>query len=223
GITDNTLVIFINDNGGAKNNGTVNTPLRDWKGSPFEGGIRIPMILAGAGIAPEKRGETYTAPVHTIDLAATAVIAGGGNLDNNDLIDGINLLPYINNEKAGIPHQYIIMRSAAEIGIRHENWKLARNGRYQPYQLFDLNTDISETTDISTNNPQLVTTLLEQLTRFEAGVYKPRFPGLNQPENSINRFDHFRFFPSPANALPTGGVNLLENPGFEDASTIDAD
>ncbi|MCP4848042.1 MAG: sulfatase-like hydrolase/transferase, partial [Verrucomicrobiaceae bacterium] len=47
GITDNTLVIFINDNGGAKNNGTVNTPLRDWKGSPFEGGIRIPMILAG--------------------------------------------------------------------------------------------------------------------------------------------------------------------------------
>ncbi len=222
-ITDNTLVIFINDNGGARNNGTVNTPLRNWKGSPFEGGVRIPMIMAGAGIAPQQRGTTYTAPVHTIDLAATAVITGGGNFDNNDPIDGVNLLPYINNEKAGIPHQYIIMRSAAEVGIRHENWKLVRNGRNQPYQLFNLDADISETTNVSANNPQLVTTLQEQLTRFEAGVYKPRFPGLNQPESSINRFDHFRLSPSPGNAPPVEGENLLENPGFEDGSAIDAD
>ena len=69
-LTDNTLVIFINDNGGANNIGADNTPLRNFKGSIFEGGTRVPMIIAGAGLPANS---TYHSPIHSIDILPTCL------------------------------------------------------------------------------------------------------------------------------------------------------
>ncbi|MEQ8837934.1 MAG: sulfatase-like hydrolase/transferase, partial [Lacipirellulaceae bacterium] len=77
-ISDNTLIMFVNDNGGAEApgsaaNGSDNGILRARKGSSFEGGIRVPMIIAGAGVDPGVHGTTYDRPVHGVDILPTAV------------------------------------------------------------------------------------------------------------------------------------------------------
>ena len=84
-IRDNTLIFFINDNGGDSHdsnpNYSSNYPLRHGKGSQWEGGIRVPMIVAGWGLDPACQDEDvdfFDHPVHIIDLLPTAFAAGGG-------------------------------------------------------------------------------------------------------------------------------------------------
>ena len=192
-IRDDTLVVFINDNGGANNNGTSNAPLRNWKGSPYEGGVRVPMIVAGAGVTAAP-GSVYDRPVHSIDLLPTFYEAGGGAPIPE--IDGVNLLPFVNGEDAGVPHGFLTMRAGPEVGMRMGDWKLVKNGRGAGFELFDLSLDLSETNDVSALHPEIVDAMVAELTRFEARAEKPRHHGLNSGANSINLNDRFRLDPS---------------------------
>ncbi len=205
-LTSETLFIFINDNGGASGNGTRNTPLRNWKGSTYEGGIRVPMIFAGAGITADP-GTVYSEPVHSIDLVATCHELGGGAPLGG--IDGVNLLPFVNGVADGSPHEAVVVRSRGKYGIRMDNWKLTRDDTGEP-QLFDLSTDIDEANeaDVSASNSVVVSQMLRILTEHETGFDKPRFHGLNAGADSINRNDHFIFAPQP----PSGGTFTPDKP-----------
>jgi len=229
-LTAETLFIFINDNGGASGIGTRNMPLRNWKGSVYEGGIRVPMIFAGAGVTATP-GAVYSEPVHSIDILATChELAGGATLTE---IDGVNLLPFINGAGAGAPHDAIVVRSEAKYGIRMGDWKLTRNSRGATPQLFDLSAAIDEAdaSDVAATNPDTVSQMQQILTEHEVGFDKPRFPGLNGSQDSINRNDHFILAPVP----PVGGTFTADqvlvsptvlNGGFEDPAIgggVDAD
>ncbi len=221
-ILEDTLVIFINDNGGASGNGTLNTPLQGWKGSAWEGGVRVPMIFAGAGITAPG-GSTYDEPVHSIDLLPTSVAAGGGVPPTG--IDGVNLLPFLNGAETDPPHEEIFVRSTAEVSLRAGDWKLTKLGAGSPYQLFDLATDIGESTDVAAAHPAVVDELIDRVTAYEAGFDKPRHAGLGNNAESINFNDHFVFAPSgpvgtftPSGTL-VGGSTLN---GDFNASTGDA-
>ncbi|MFT5109874.1 MAG: autotransporter-associated beta strand protein [Pseudoalteromonas tetraodonis] len=193
-LTDDTLIIFINDNGGASGIGTRNTPLRDFKGSTYEGGIRVPMIMAGAGVTAAA-GSSYSAPVHSIDVLATChELAGGAPL--SDEIDGVNLLPFVNGMDTGVPHKAVVVRSRGRYGIRMGDWKLTRDDAAAP-ELFDLSINVDETDEanVAALNPDVVAEMLAILTEHEVGFVKPRFHGLGAGANSINRNDRFRFAP----------------------------
>ena len=218
-ITDDTLIVFINDNGGASSNASDNGQLRNFKGTPYEGGMRVPMIIAGAGVNPSVEGTVYDAPVHSVDILPTAFAAGGGTFGPGDSgIDGVNLLPYINGNLSADPHEVIVVRAADEVGVRKGDWKLVKNGIGGGFELYNLSTDIGESTNVAGSNPAVVAELQRDLTNLEAEFDKPRFAELNASQNTVNIFDHFKFRPDTGGAVP--GANVVANPGFENGTEI---
>ena len=220
-LTENTLVIFMNDNGGASGNGTINTPLNNWKGSVFEGGIRIPMIMAGPGIPSNPTNPiSYHAPVHSVDLLPTCVAAAGGApiLD----IDGVDLTPFLNGTATGFPHEVLTIRSGTKVGVRKGNYKLVKNSAGASFALYDLSTDLSEANNLAASQTNRVAELLRDFTAFEATSDKPRHAGLNSGAGSINLNDRFRFNPASqsGNLIPTS-TNFLRNAGFENGTQAD--
>ena len=195
-LTDNTLVIFINDNGGANNIGSDNTPLRNFKGSIFEGGTRVPMIIAGAGLPANS---TYHSPIHSIDILPTCLEAAGGSPPAE--IDGISLLPYLDSTIPGIPHEVITIRNDTKVSVRKGDWKLAKNASNSPFLLFNLSEDPKESTDLAEINPEIVADLLNAFTTFETTIDKPRHAGLNKAPSSINLNNAFVLAPQ---TTPTG-------------------
>jgi autotransporter-associated beta strand protein len=205
GITDDTLIVFINDNGGASSNTADNGQLRGFKGSAYEGGIRVPMIIAGAGVNAAVEGSIYDAPVHSIDILPTAFAAGGGSFGPNDTgIDGVNLLPFINGTITTDPHEVIAVRANTKVGVRKGDWKLVKAAVDSSFELYNLASDVGESTNVSGANPSIVAELQRDLTDLEAEFDKPRFPGLNQGTDSLNLFDHFTCQPGQGNWSASG-------------------
>ena len=218
-ITDNTLIMFINDNGGASSNASDNGQLRNFKGTPYEGGMRVPMIIAGAGVNASVEGTVYDSPVHSIDILPTAFAAGGGSLGLADTgIDGVNLLPYVNGELTEDPHEVIAVRSSDQVGVRKGDWKLVKNGIGSGFELYNLATDVGESTNVAGSNPTVVEELQRGLTDLESEFDKPRFAQLNASQDTINIFDHFTFRPDQGASLP--GSNVVANPSFENGTEI---
>lgn len=97
GISDNTLVLFTSDNGAPGYIGLpdVNQPYRGWKTTFFEGGLRVPMLARWpAQITP---GTVYHQPVQHFDLFTTIASATGARVPDDRVIDGVNLLRFINS------------------------------------------------------------------------------------------------------------------------------
>lgn len=197
-----TYILFINDNGGASSNASVNLPLRNFKGSTYEGGIRVPMLIAGPGISP---ASTFDHPVHSIDILPTCVAAGGGTPPA--AIDGIDLFPFVTGASPGPPHATVVVRNNDRVGIRSRDWKLVKAGSGSGFQLFDLATDLPESTDLAGENPAVVAGLLDHLTRYETTWDKPRHASLNSNITSINLNDRFTLTPTPN----TSGNNFTTN------------
>ena len=152
GIADNTLIVFLGDNGCGigHETGCRNTPLRGWKYSYYEGGIRIPFMMSWPGQIPA--GGRYGEPVSALDLFPTLVQAAGGAAPA--FAEGMNLLPYLHGA-AGAPHDYLFWGTQSASAVRHGRWKLV-NGA-----LYDLTTDISEQHDLAPAKPAVVADLLQ--------------------------------------------------------------
>jgi arylsulfatase A-like enzyme len=154
----NTMVIFTSDNGGlstSEGSPTCNYPLRAGKGWLYEGGIRVPLIIKVPG--PGKKFGEINTPVSSIDFFNT--IAEFTNSDNSDIrTDGISLMPLMKKGKMKerplfwhYPHysnQGVEPGSAVRLG----NYKLIDNFQTGRQELYNLEKDISETTDISSYN-----------------------------------------------------------------------
>ena len=94
-----TLIIFTSDNGGANyiELDDINKPYRGWKISFFEGGIRVPYIVSWPDeINP---GQNSNDAVHHFDIFSTIAAAARIKSSNENELDGVNLIPYLKNEK----------------------------------------------------------------------------------------------------------------------------
>ncbi len=197
-IADNTLVVFINDNGGdccdTGPNSSDNGDLRNGKGSQFEGGMRVPMIVAGAGVDNSQFDTVSTDLVHSIDIVPTALVgAGGGAFGPDEVIDGVNLLPYINGTADGVAHEHLFISrfNNQQSAVRIGKWKyMYQNGN--GYQLYDLDADLDESNNVVANpaNAAVVEEANQLLASYHVQMDKPRHD--NQAP-STNQFDHFRF------------------------------
>ena len=181
GLRQNTLVAFINDNGGATSNASENNPLRGYKGSYWEGGIRIPFVLSW----PEKlkAGVGYDNPVSTLDLLPTFLAAADGQHQGKPL-DGVDLLPHITGLSKEQPHDYLFWRLWRVSAARHGKWKLIRlaENPLQPRRkllskpiLIDLENDPSETANLAEANPEMVEHLISKIEEWESELAPPRW------------------------------------------------
>ena len=149
---DNTLVFFYSDNGGPTPQSTSrNDPLRGTKGTMWEGGIRVPFAAQWPGQIPA--GETYHYPIMGFDVTATSLAVAGVELAEDDLIDGKNIIPYLDGSNSSKPHEQLFWRSGGQHAARVGDWKLVKS-RGEDEMLFNLAKDIGEQKDLSKKNPE---------------------------------------------------------------------
>ena len=169
GLDENTLVIFTSDNGPTSAGGADptffdgNGPLRGIKFEFYEGGIRAPMIARWPGVIPANT-ETEHISAHWDMFPTFADLAGVASPDG---IDGTSMAPLLTNrpqEQSPVPLLYWEGYSrGGEQVIRRGKWKAIRGkiiGNKKPsFELFDLDADLAETTDISADHPDTVAEL----------------------------------------------------------------
>lgn len=161
GLSDNTLVVFYSDNGGSEPI-TDNYPLNGGKGTPYEGGIREPLIMRWSG--KMKAGSRSSVPVTGVDLYPTFVTLAHGDvaseLDGKDIFSLVEeneterdlfwhfpayLESYVNTGKAFRATPYSIIRSG--------DWKLIYYYEDQTMELFNLKADQRESTNLADAEP----------------------------------------------------------------------
>ncbi len=177
GLDGNTIVIFSNDNGGAWYAGLpeINRPYRGWKGTFFEGGIRVPFFMRWpARIAA---GQRVSMPMQFIDVFPTLAAAAGVQMPPGRIIDGINLLPFV-TAKAPAISRTLFWRSGGYEAIRDGNWKLQLSRNPPRVWLFDLAADPTERKDLSGNRPGVVSHLRAELGAHDSEMAKPLWPAL---------------------------------------------
>ena len=148
-LEENTLVFFLSDNGGPTRELTSsNLPLRDGKGSVYEGGNRVPFLCQWAGTLP--KGKVYHLPVISLDIFATATAIAGA--EDRKQRDGVNLVPYLTGENITRPHETLFWRIGPRTAVRVGDWKLLKNpARNQSgeWELYNLAEDISESNNLA--------------------------------------------------------------------------
>ncbi len=174
-IDDRTLVIFTSDNGGFAG-ATDNTPLRANKGSNYEGGIRVPVIIKWPGHT--QPGSVSHEPVISTDMYPTILAATGHALRPYQHVDGRSLVPILSGtgglDRDAIywhyPH-YNKHPSAFPSGvIRAGDWKLIEAFETGQLSLYNLAQDIGETNDLSAREPARVAQLHAKLKAWRAAV-----------------------------------------------------
>lgn len=175
-LDDNTIVFFLSDNGGPESkNASDNGILRGAKSSVYEGGFRVPFAIRWKGQI--KKG-VFDKPVSSLDIMATAVALSGAKTNPAKPLDGVNLIPYLNGEKKEQPHENIYLRKFDQkrFAVRNNEYKLiVIKGRKE---LYNLENDISETTNIAKESPEQVKKIDEIRKAWNKELIDPIFKGL---------------------------------------------
>lgn len=172
GLDENTLVIFTSDNGGAWYTGIpdLNKPYRGWKGTFFEGGIHVPMMMRWPGqIAP---GTVRRDVAQHLDMFATIAAATGAQVPSDRKMDSFNLLA------AGPKREITFWRSGDYRAVRAGDWKLQISKRPDKAWLFNLAIDPTEQVNLADKDPARVAALRKLIETQNAGLPKPLWPGL---------------------------------------------
>jgi|694.fasta_scaffold01407_5 arylsulfatase A len=175
-----TVIIFTSDNGGLDQNGspTENAPLRDGKGTPYEGGLRVPLLIYGDGLLPG--GVTLDSPVCSMDLFPTVCELTKQKTPENILLDGISLLPLIHNQTTDQPARRLVWHFPHYRGetipysvLLENDWKLIHHYG-APAELYYLADDPYETNDLSESQKERATAmkavLFQELDRLGASL-----------------------------------------------------
>lgn len=176
GQTQRTLVFFCSDNGGPVRNAASNGQLRGEKGQVYEGGVRVPFVVSWPSKLPA--GQTYAAPVISLDVLATSLAVAGLPLPTDKVYDGVNLVPYLAGDVKTSPHERLCWRAmnGKARAVREGSWKLVRLDG-QPAELYDLTNDIAEAKNLATEKPDVLGRLSASLAAWESELIAPRFLG----------------------------------------------
>lgn len=197
GVSDDTLVFYISDNGaplkihkldapggGPGWDGSLNEPWIGEKGMLTEGGIRVPFVARWPSRLDD--GSVYDRPVIALDATATALVAAGLKLD--ETIDGVDLLPFLTGDQKGDPHDALYWRWAGQAAVRGGDWKYLRGGDKE--YLFDLNSERHERQNLIDQHPQRAARLRQKLEGWSQSLLDP---GLEASLDIAARrfFDHY--------------------------------
>ena len=180
-LADNTYVIYTTDNGPwlpFLHHGGSAGPLRDGKGTTFEGGQRVPYVMRGPGIPAGTVCDELTG---TIDLLPTIAAITGKALPKGKKIDGVNVSGLWKGTEKNSPRtEFLHYTSRGDLeGIRSEKWKLLikkprRNPNNKPPEvfLFDLSKDLGEQNNLAEAKPAVVLDLRARMETLDAEITK---------------------------------------------------
>lgn len=177
-LADDTIVVFTSDNGGFVNEFegrqvTTNYPLRSGKGSLYEGGIRVPLIVRWPGLT--KANTQCGEPVVTADFVPT--FAAGLGLNVNEPLDGVDIAPLLADPSAKLardslyfhyPHYY--QTTTPVSAMRQREWKLLHYFEDDRCELYNLAEDAGEEHDLSAAQPQRTESMLKQLQKWRTEI-----------------------------------------------------
>jgi arylsulfatase A-like enzyme len=191
GLEENTLIVFLSDNGGptlagTTVNGSRNQPFRGSKRTTLEGGVHVPFVIQWKGTLP--MGTVFEPPVIQLDLLPTALAAAGVAAEPGWKLDGVDLLPFVQGKIAKAPHDSLYWRQGPQLAIRSAGWKLVRYDRTVDEagaqsnprstevtrdRLYNLDLDRSEENDLAALHPEKVAELLRAWRSWNAQLAAP--------------------------------------------------
>ncbi len=189
GISDKTVIFFYSDNGGLASprvNVNNNYPLRSGKGSLYEGGIRVPLIVKWPGVTIP--GSSSDVPVNTMDFYPTILEMADteGNTEHNMNIDGISIVPLLSNHLYvqelkplfwHYPHYYPNATTPVS-AMRKGNWKLLHYFEDDRLELYNLEKDLGEENNLAQQYPEKISELYKILKTWRNDI-NARFPVYN--------------------------------------------
>jgi arylsulfatase A-like enzyme len=207
GLTENTVVMFTSDNGGVggydreglreRNSSsadvTDNAPLRCGKGSLYEGGIRVPLVVRWPGVVKPK--SACDVPTIHVDMFPTLLEVAGAAAPRQPL-DGESLVPLFRDPRAALSRDAIFQHFPGYLGMGKNRWRttpvsLVQAGDWKlmefledgRLELYNLRADIGETTNLAENMPEKAAELQRRLAAWRAAVAAP----MPQPNRAAKR------------------------------------
>ena len=174
-----TAIVFTSDNGGLSAHArggaphVHNAPLRSGKGSAYEGGLRVPLIVSLPGMA--RAGETESTPVISHDLYPTLLAIAGVARPEGHVVDGHDLTPLLQGEALAArslywnqPHFWGVRGPGIWpfSAVRRGDWKLIYRHADQGFELYDLSRDVAERVDQAPYDPERVAELARELSTW---------------------------------------------------------
>jgi len=174
GIANNTVVVFMSDNGGLWPQSTSNAPLRAGKGYPYEGGIREPLIIKWPGAT--QPATTCGVPVSSIDFLPTLLEMAGAKLPGP--VDGHSLVPLLKQSGSlkrealfwHYPHYWSNDRVRPYGVVRKSDWKLIEHYEDMRVELYNLKDDPGEALDLARERPEKSAELRKLLQNWRRSV-----------------------------------------------------
>ncbi len=214
GLNDNTVFIFYSDNGGVDNRfdnipllggesvdaypeghplqyiATTNAPLRAGKGTLYEGGIRVPLIVRWPGkIEP---GTTSDALLSCVDFYPTFLELAGGKAPKDQVLDGISMLPVWTENKFDpqrevFTHYPVYHHEQPMSAVRKGDWKIVENLVSGEFDLYNLKYDVNEMTDLKFSYPEKLEAMKKVLKKWQRDTYAEK-PVPNPAFNEDKRY-----------------------------------
>jgi arylsulfatase A-like enzyme len=165
GLDDNTILIFMTDNGGTGGVRVFNAGMRGAKGSPYQGGTRVPAFFRWRGEFPPSDRSQLTAH---IDIFPTLAELAGARTPDNVKLDGHSLVPLLKDDKVSWPDRVLFThvgrwatgQAAAakylKCSMRTARYSMVSSGPAKKWELYDLKTDPGEKTDVAAQHPEIV-------------------------------------------------------------------
>lgn len=191
GVAEETLVIFFSDNGSAWSAGG---PFRDKKGSRFEGGLRVPLIVSWAKPNPQNpMQKQFSIPANSVehdivtcvDMMPTMLKIAGANIPDKAIIDGHDIGPYFTGKSGThrpqeflthFPHRH---RNTLFSTLREKDWKIIYSYASKEWELYHLKDDPLERTNLISKRPDLARSLAKKLIQ-KLDAQKAMYPvGVN--------------------------------------------
>lgn len=184
-LAENTMVLFSSDNGAASRFGGTNTPLSGWKGSTMEGGMRVPGIFWWPGELKSKTVKNSMAT--TMDIFPTIASIVETEIPSDRKLDGFDIMDQLTGKSSESPYQVFYYYQLEQLqAIRKGPWKLhlPLDSMYRNFHraeivsgremaLYNLEDDISESSNLAQKHPDIVKELLEEadVARSELGDF----------------------------------------------------
>ena len=178
---ENTLIIFLSDNGGPeKVNASDNGLLRGGKGDFYEGGVRVPFAMQWSAKIP--KGIRYDKPIISLDIFATIANIIDYTPSAEKPLDGMDLLPFILNENSGFPHEYLYWRNVDtdKYAVRGKVFKIWGDNKTE--ELYNIYEDLSEKYNLIEKNQNEFQGLQKARQNWTQQLMEPLFLGLLQDD-----------------------------------------
>jgi arylsulfatase A-like enzyme len=188
GVAENTLIVFLSDNGGpVDQNASLNAPLNGQKGILLEGGMRVPFVLSWPGKLPT--GRVYHPVISSLDLAPTFLRLAGAAETEFKGLEGVDLWSRLTGADTSAAHTELKWRFTISAALREGDWKLVRLPDRLP-MLFNLSDDLSEQHDVALQNLDRTKAMLARLGDWDVRLPHPvTLEGAIWKRRQLNLYD----------------------------------